>query len=256
MKYSIAILMFAGCIIPAAADVITILPATGISNALTEENSWITTNFGVGASGDVVTTFENLAYGPYTSLITNIGTFSTISGGSGSTGAGTGGNSFTILNNSNSPFSGRFNTTPGGKSWLDSNDINKLQLSTNATSLFFFITDANDQGGHLMIQTADGTIVNFPTGNANGNIFFVGITSTDPIGTIQWLNTSTADGFGLDDFGIVQLPDPSPVPEPASWPSAAAALLIVAAAVRLRARSATASTPPPTVRRGAARSTR
>jgi len=255
MKYLIAILMFAGCIIPAAADVITILPATGIANALTEENSWITSNFGAGASGDIVTTFENLGYGPYTSLITDIGTFSTISGGSGSTGSGTGGNTFTILNSSDSPFNGRYNTTPAGKSWLDSNDINKLQLTTTATSLFFFITDANDQSGHLKIQTADGTIADFPTGNSSGDLFFVGITSADPIGTIQWLNTSTADGFGLDDFGIVQLPA-NPVPEPASWPGAAAALLIVAAAVRLRARSATVSAPPPRVRRAATRSIR
>jgi hypothetical protein len=163
-------------------------------------------------------------------LDTGIGSFSILADGLASTGTGTRHNEFSILDNSNTPFSGRYNTTEGGTNWLDSNDITEVQLTTTADSLFFFITDVNDASGNLNIQTADNTNASFPGGTKDGNIFFVGITSSHAIATVQWHNTSTSDGFGLDDFGIVQPGElgvrsfESLVPEPASWPSAAAML--------------------------------
>jgi hypothetical protein len=218
----------------ASADIISIIPATSIANATADRDAWLTANFGIGTTAQTLTTFENYAYGPWTSLTTDIGTFSTMPGSLPSSGAGTQRNQLTILNNPNSPFSGRYNTTPGGKRWLDSNDLTQLQLTTTFDSIYFFITDVNDWSGELEIQTEDGTISYFPCNNENGSIFFVGITSSGPIGYVRWMNTNRADGFGLDDFGIPK--SPAAVPEPATWLVAAAALLIVAAAVQVRER--------------------
>ncbi len=252
MKCVSALAVFALALIPAKADVITVLSVTSVADAIAQRNAWITGNFGLAATADVTTTFESDGSGPYTSLTTGVGTFSILAGGLGSTGNGTGGNEFTILNSSDTPFSGRYNTTAGGKNWLDSNDITKLQLTTAADSLYFFITDVNDAGGNLKVQTADGSSAGFQGSKADGNMFFVGITSSNGIGSVLWLNNSTADGFALDDFGVAKYYE-SPVPEPASWPAAAAALLIVALAVRLRARSATPAAQSSTARRESGR---
>ncbi len=237
MKRVYVLVTFAVSLISARADVITILSATSVANATAEREAWITANYGIGAVADVTTTFENYGYGPYTSLITDIGTFSTMAGGLGSTGGGTGGNVFSILNSSDTPFSGRYNTTSGGAKWLDSNDITKLELTTTADSLYFFITDVNDAGGSLTIQTAHGASANFSGSHQDGNIFFVGIKGSNSIGSVQWLNNSRTDGFGLDDFGVARYTEPTvldSVPEPASLPSAAAALLMVATVIRRR----------------------
>lgn len=226
---------------------ITVFSATSIANATAERNAWITGNYGPGATANVTTTFEDDKTGRYTSLATDVGTFSILPNGKSSTGVGTHHNEFTILNNATSPFSGRYDTTPGGANWLDSNDITALQLTTTSDSLYFFITDVDDNNGQLKIQTADGTTVLLPRGNKNGSIFFVGIQSSDPIGYVQWLESNQSDGFGLDDFGTVRYSETA-VPEPGSLPGALAALLIVALAVRLRARSVQPSQSPTTLR--------
>ncbi len=218
----------------ASADIITILPATSIANAAAERNAWLTTNFGSGTTAQSLETFENYAYGPWTSLTTGAGTFSVMPGSLPSIGAGTQRNQITVNNNPNSPFSGRYNTTPGGKKWLDSNDITKLQLTTTFDILYFFITDVNDWAGGLEIQTADGTTSYFPRHNTDGSIFFVGIASADSIGYVRWLNTVQSDGYGLDDFGTAKWPPQAPVPEPATWIVPAIALLIITAAVHQR----------------------
>ena len=225
-------------IIPASADIITIIPASSVAQGDADRNSWLAANFSSGATAQTLTSFEDDTKGPWTSLSTAVGTFSVVVGSQGSTGAGTGKNEFTVLNKSDTPFQGRYNTTPGGKNWLDSNDITKLQLTTSLDTIYFFISDAGDTGGTLTLQTADGSTATFPTNTANGNLFFVAITSVDPIGYIRWLNNSRADGYGLDDFGTVTLPPPStsPVPEPASWVIAAVGLFIVSVVVQRRER--------------------
>ena len=228
----------------ANADTITIISASNLAGATADRNQWLTNTFGAGTTAQTLETFEGDSKGPWTSLASAVGTFSVGPNALSSTGNGTHQDNFTVLNSGNSPFDGRYNTTPGGKNWLDSNDITSLQLTTTLSTLYFFITDVNDFSGGLQIQTADGSIASFPTHNSNGSLFFVGITSSDPIGTLTWLNTNRADGFGLDDFGtahIPYVPPVSPVPEPASWLVAGCALLILAAAVQIRARNATSA---------------
>lgn len=102
-------------LIPASADSITILSASNTAGANADLNTWLTNDFVHGSTADTITTFENDADGHYTSLSTGIGTFSAMPGGLGSTGAGTGKNQFSVLDSADSPFNGRYNTTPGGK---------------------------------------------------------------------------------------------------------------------------------------------
>lgn len=229
-------------ILPAGADIITIIPASSVAAGDADRNNWLAANFSSSATAQTLTSFEDDTKGPWTSLSTAVGTFSTVAGGQGSTGSGTGKNEFTVLNNSDTPFQGRYNTTPGGKNWLDSNDITKLQLTTSLDTVYFFISDADDTGGTLTLQTADGTTVTFPTNTGNGSLFFVAITSVDPIGCIRWLDSSRADGYGLDDFGTVTYPSPKPnlsaVPEPASWVIAAVGLFLISVIVQRRERKA------------------
>src|SRR5882762_9400906 len=197
----------------ANATTITIMPASNIANAAAVRDVWIVSNFGLGATIQNLENFEGFGYGPFTQLATGPGTFSVMEGALPSFSNGTRHNEFTVLNNSNTPFFGRYDTTPGGNNWLDSNDITKLQLLTSLSTVFFFITDVNDIEGALRIQTADGTsATNFAAAATDGNLYFVGITSSGPIGSIQWINNSQNDGFGLDDFGTTKYNTSTPEP--------------------------------------------
>lgn len=90
----------------------------------------------------------------------------------------------------------------------------------------------------LTLKTQDGTTSsNFAVPGYNADLYFVGITSSGPIGNIQFLNTSQGDGYGLDDFGTVECK--TATPEPANWLSASTGLLILLVAVRLRRRAGT-----------------
>jgi len=242
MKTTFFFATFIASIGAAYATTITIVPATGIANAVADENAWITANFPSGDTASLVETFETYGYGPYNQLATGAGTFVAVPGGLGSNASGTGTDQFTILNSSDTPFNGRYNTTPGGNNWLDSNDITDLQLNTSLSNVYFFITDVNDTGGVLTMKTQDGTTSSsFATPGYNGEIYFVGISSSGPIGNIQWLNTSQGDGYGLDDFGTVKSSSVTSTPEPANWLMASSGLLILLGAVRLRMRAAGSS---------------
>jgi hypothetical protein len=233
MKRTILLMLAAVSLASASTTTITIVQATDIGNAVAIRSNWVTSNFGAGYTLDVTETFESFGYGPYTSLNTGVGTFSIPAGSQAGTAggsAGTLGLEFTVLNSSNSPFHGRFNTTPGGNNWLDSNDISKLQLTTSLSSLYFFMSDVNDNGGTLQVTTAGGvTSSSFGATGADGNLYFVGITSSDALGTVQWINNTNADGFAIDDLGRVldtEIHAPA-VPEPGSWPFAAACLIAI-----------------------------
>jgi len=208
----------------AGATTITIMPATSISNAYADESAWVLSTFGSNFVPDTLENFNEFTASDtsgYTSLSTNVGTFSVMPGsqpGNPTWSSGTKQNQFTILDSADTPFKGRFNTTPGGGNWLDTNDITGIQLSTSLDTLIFMVTDVNDirPGDTVSIKTADGTESSAfaPEPPAqNGNLYFVAITSSGPIGDVWFLNTSTADGYGLDDFGTVVDP-PAPTPEP------------------------------------------
>src|SRR5207245_11006885 len=108
--------------------IITSTPATDIANGVSIRNSWAN-NYQPGYTPQVLETFEGFGPADYNHLSTGVGTFSIPSG------AQTGGPwtysdktlNFRTLNASNTPFSGRYNTTPGSNNCLDSNNITGLQ---------------------------------------------------------------------------------------------------------------------------------
>jgi len=218
MKRTLLVLLTA-CVAPASSTTITIMPATGIASAVADRAAWLAANFDPDYSINVTVTFENVPSAHYSTLATDVGTFSLAPGcqpGDPIRSLGDKSNQFAIFTTSNTPYIGRFNTTDGGNKWLDSNDLTELQLTTSLSDIYFFITDVSDVDGLMRISTADGTTATFPTGQPDGNIFFVGITSQSPLGTVRWSDSSTHDGFGLDDFGRVN--EWEPVPEPSAVP--------------------------------------
>jgi hypothetical protein len=241
-------MLLAGLAGSASATTITIMPESTVAGGLADRNAWILSTLGPNWNPVMLETFESFGYGPYNSLSTGAGTFSVMPGSQAGDPAQTNGtktDQFTILNSSDTPFSGRFNTTSGGRNWLDSNDITQLKLTTSQSMLFFFITDVNDCGGILTIKTADETSSSgFATGASahDGNLYFVGINSSHPIGSVQWVDNSTNDGFGLDDFGTSVDPPPPPpaVPEPSSLAFVAAALIAIPVIKKYRARATAA----------------
>ncbi len=222
----------------AGATTITILSATSVANADAEENAWVLSTFGNNFIPEPLETFNQFTASDqtgYSSLTTAVGIFSPTPGsqaGSPTLSTGTKQDQFTILDSAVTPFSGRYNTTPGGGNWLDSNDITRLQLATSLNTLIFLITDVNDTGGTLTIKTADGTRSSAfapPSVAQNGNLYFVAITSSNPIGDVWFLNTSNHDGYGLDDLGtVVDPPPPAPTPEPGTLSMAGVGLLAIA----------------------------
>lgn len=210
--------LFAGL---AAAGPITVYisgPHSDLASAEATRAAWLGT-----ANWTVLEDFESFTAAfpaGYTSLATGIGTFQTDPSGQGSApgNAGTGLNEFVILNSALTPFAGRFNTTPGGANWLDSNDITNFYLSVGVptSTLFFFMTDAEDVGaaGQLRITARDAqnnatsTVVSTAV-LGNGAIHFVGIQAEGLIEEVRWLNGQRNDGFGVDQFGAVVIPEPA-----------------------------------------------
>lgn len=216
-----------------AAPIINIT-ATSFANRVADRNTAL--------GGQPFLIIEDFEDGPTggvgASFATGVGTFLAAGNGTGGSCIKPGGaNNATcdelhVLSNSTTPFSGRFDTTfgPGGH-WLDSNDMTNLSLDLTASflnlagglsNLFFFITDIEDVGGQLTVTANDGstTTTNFAgVANAklpNGTLYFVNISSVAGIKSISFANTSSGDGYGLDDFGTMALDDVG-VPEPGTY---------------------------------------
>src|SRR5579872_6095974 len=218
---SMLLILFAAS---AGATTITIMPASSIANAYADESAWVLSTFGSNFVPETLENFNEFTASDasgYTSLSTSVGTFSVAPGsqpGNPTWSRGTKQNQFTILDSADTPFTGRYSTTPGGGNWLDSNDITGIQLATSLDTLIFMVTDVNDirASDTLTIETADGTdstaFEHYPEAK-NGNLYFVAITSSTPIGDVWFLNNAAADGYGLDDFGTIVDP-PAPTPEP------------------------------------------
>ncbi|MDJ0622484.1 MAG: PEP-CTERM sorting domain-containing protein [Desulfocapsaceae bacterium] len=201
---------------PAAALTFDIFQASNTTGI----NSWIS---GLGGQTRVLEDFEEVDAGWYTSLNTGVGTF---------TAAGNPGGGATSYNANNNPDSddpyfsvqsrtgswfGRYNTTSGGKNWLDSGDITELTLTgidTSLTNLFFYLQDPSDVNATTTINAEGFNSYNWSFANeANGASYFVGITleNAETLAKLSWTTTTNGDGYGLDDFSTV-----APVPEPAT----------------------------------------
>ena len=153
----------------------------------------------------------------YSSLDTGIGTFTAAGdAGTGNTANPDGSLTFAVRDDDNY---GRTNTTNLGQNYLDSADITEIDLVLNdgldLSNLFFFMTDASD----CHATTTTGLNLDLKeyaiSSLSNGNQLFFGISLSATEGYIEritWSVSSTADGYGLDDFSSV-----APVPEPATF---------------------------------------
>jgi hypothetical protein len=96
-------------------------------------------------------------------------------------------------------------------------EIKKFQLLTSLHSLYFLMSDFED---NMQIRTADGTKAHVHRGD--DGLYFVGITSSTAIGSIQWQGPGN---FVLKDFGTPG--GPTPAPEPATWLAVATGLIAI-----------------------------
>jgi hypothetical protein len=92
-----------------------------------------------------------------------------------------------------------------------------LQLLTSLRSLYFLMSGIED---NMQIQTADGTKAHVHDGDEG--LYFVGITSSTPIASIQW---SSHGSFVLSNFGSPE--GPAAAPELATWLSVATGLIAI-----------------------------
>lgn len=121
------------------------------------------------------------------------------------------------------PF-GRFNVTPGGAKWLDSNDREGIMWtvltpgSTYLSKIAFLLTDLDDVGNVLFTITVKGldltpTIV--PRAGTNGNIgdgklHLVTIDFDGPTeDVVIKMKNGTGDGFGIDGIRLAAVPLPA-----------------------------------------------
>ena len=96
-------------------------------------------------------------------------------------------------------------------------ETKKLQLLTSLHSLYFLMSGFED---NMQIRTADGTSARVHNGDEG--LYFVGITSSTAIGSIQWQGPGN---FVLKDFGTPG--GPTPAPEPATWLAVATGLIAI-----------------------------
>jgi len=121
-----------------------------------------------------------------------------------------------VLNESESPFSGRFAVSMNN--WLDSADAQQIrfELKNTSTSVGFYLTDPNDVNGVLDLVLTDGnnqqtTLSNLMGGSKlNGSAHYVSLYNPLGIKRIIFNANSLNDGFGIDHvtIGSVVVPEP------------------------------------------------
>jgi len=210
------------------------LAGPGLSAAQSAEASFL-----AGLDSFTTETFENFTAGDDTgsgSVDTSVGNFRrglTAIDGTGDCVFGC--DNLQILDAATTPFNGRFNTTPGGGNWLDSNDLTAISwdlvgVSPEVSAFGLYLTDANDVGATLTVSTTLGNdSISLPSPQGNGSIFYLTAASDTPIlgARVDFNVAPTNDGFGIDDVTI-------DVPEPATLGLIGAGLAGVGLATRRR----------------------
>lgn len=114
---------------------------------------------------------------------------------------------------------GRYNVTPGGLNWLDSNDREGIDWTFAAPGsltfrkLAFFLTDLDDVGKILFNISVNGAMAVSRPGAAqggNGNLHLITLLFDQPVSTfdIRMIN-GAGDGFGLDGARLAAVPLPA-----------------------------------------------
>jgi hypothetical protein len=180
------------------------------------------------AGADVTTEdFESYSVGEVPqgqSFATSVGDFSTLGGvGTGGTVTGTPGNTGTnlYLRIGNLPAPtvfGRYNTTPGGEKFLDSNDTlgflwNVSLGNTSFESIAFALTDGADVGATVTISTPGAQSVSFAPSSSNASArrnYVVNFGGAVTSATVSIAASRLNDGMGVDDVSVQMTPVPLP----------------------------------------------
>ena len=205
MKFSAAALATAALIGASAASAVTIdVEADGV--------------FDTRGGTFTLETFESQTPGEVGAvLMTGIGQIFSLGGtGGGSTVVDTG-TELAIKDEADGNLGGRFNVTPGGSQFLDSNDTTGMGLIIDIGEAFstiaFSLTDAADVGATMTITGANNAVLATASLSdlANSNLQLVTITFDMPttFAAISLSNDRLNDGFGIDDVYVGTVPLPA-----------------------------------------------
>lgn len=200
-----------------AAPVLSI-SSEGTAAALAAEQAFLTSL----QSGSLTEDFETgytVAAGAQFPVIesTGIASFESVTAGSGGA-CDNGGYScedgLAVLDESVSPFSGRFSIPEGESSnWLDSMDAKEMSISvaTGFNALGFFMTDPNDSGGRFDIGGFGFDFDDvFGSSLGNGQVFYISVydLGVETLADISIFTNANGDGYGIDNVTVGKVPEP------------------------------------------------
>jgi len=217
------------------------------------QKDYVAEDFEGFSAGDLTENGSGTLSTGESALETSVGRFGKGSGALDGTGACGGGlsdcTSPGILDQPNSPFNGRFNSTPGGANWLDSNDVSQVVWEADLqadgidlgngqkiSGLGVILTDVTDVGATFQLELEGGMMTASETFAGLGNGDFTLVTASfnfkPPITSFRatFENISgnqTSDGFGIDDATVT-------VPVPATLGLLGIGLIGLGAAARRR----------------------
>lgn len=152
------------------------------------------------------------------SLATSVGTLFTLGGtGTGATVVGDGTELVVKDETTDSNLGGRFNVTPFGSKFVDSNDTDGMGLLIDIgeafTTIAFSLTDVADVGATMTITASDGVVLAAETLSklSDANLQLVTVTFSEAVdfAGITLENSKLNDGFGIDDIYVGTIPLPA-----------------------------------------------
>lgn len=197
------------------AQAVPILSISGVGSASAQSAH---TEYLSGQSSYFMETFESFTAGASsqsTSISTAVGTFSLGTAGFG--GACDNGpyacsDGPSVLDGGNTPFAGRYAAAPSNN-WLDSQDAQSLTFSplAGATSVGFYLTDANDSGGRLDISGFGFNFTDiFGGALSDGSIFYLTISDAAGLSDLTFWSNNPSDGYGIDNVTVAVASVPEP----------------------------------------------
>ena len=114
-----------------------------------------------------------------------------------------------VLDESTTPFKGRFDVSPDN--WLDSMDAMEMKIAPAAgfDSIGFYMTDPNDAGGRFSIGGIDFSFLDvFGSALGNGKVFYITLFDNNGLGDISIFSNNADDGYGLDNVTVANVAEP------------------------------------------------